>query len=71
MGCDPRCYVDNKGCAISIDGKCAIIYPVENEGSTVKTFQEAFKEMVKNRKIYSPSDKNYFQIHSTRKKIAP
>lgn len=42
MGCPAECYVGGKGCAISDDGRCAILY--ENKQ---KDYVKNFKQVVK------------------------
>lgn len=70
MGCNPKCYVDGKGCVISNSGQCAILY---DNKLTLRQFQKTFKEMVKTRELSSPSNKSYFYDPTEKKKrkIAP
>lgn len=71
MGCDPKCYINGKGCAISKDGKCIILY-AEREKPKIKSFQEAFDEIVKTRTLSNPSNRSYYQDSKyKKKKIAP
>lgn len=65
MGCNPECYTKGRGCVVSNQGRCALLFEYKPK-IMVKSFQEAFDELVK-------GNKGYKSTYTSKKirKIAP
>ena len=46
MGCASECYTKGRGCVVSIDGRCAVQFPVQ-EIQYVKSFKAAHEKILK------------------------
>lgn len=43
--CDPNCYIKGKGCALSLDGRCLILFA--RKGGPVYTLDKPLKDLDK------------------------
>lgn len=64
MGCNPECYTKGRGCVISKQGRCALLFDEEPK-AMVGNFKEAFDALVRDNKPYNNT------YPTKRKKIAP
>lgn len=55
MGCNPECYTKGRGCVISKDNRCALLFE-ETEKPKIKSLQEAMDAIIKENRL---SNVNY------------
>lgn len=67
MGCNPECYTKGRGCVVSKQGRCALLFD-ENEKEQVRSFRDTYEAMVKENRMKSNTHK---YISKKNRKISP
>ena len=67
MGCNPECYTKGRGCVISNQGRCALLFDEEPK-PMINNCQEAFDALVKCNRMTPVTQKTW---NKKNRKIAP